>query len=118
MSILRDETFADNALVGREEIERFDPSTVEYRRYDGSLVIQEQRSATPDEIEAVDEYDAGVVIDEKRSNVDQAVAALRQWAADAQSTTVTNANQRAVLQTTINRLGTFFDRFADLIETR
>jgi hypothetical protein len=114
----RKETFAQSGLVERTEIERIDGSTVEYRRYDGSLVIQEQRPATPDEIETVDTHEAGVVLDQKRTNVEQAVTALRSWAEDAQNTTVTTGNHETVTQTVVDRLGVFFDRFADLIETR
>lgn len=52
----------------------------------------------------------------KRQAVVQAVSVLRQWADDADGTTVTTGNVVAVTQTMVNRLGTFFDRFADLIE--
>ncbi len=112
------ETYDEAGLTERIEIERFDPSTVEYRRFDGSLVIQEQRPATPDEIVTVDDFDAGVVLDQKAANVSQAVTALRQWATDAQGTTVTSGNAVATLQTVVDRLGVFFDRFADLIESK
>ena len=114
----RSENYDETGLTERIEIERFDPSTVEYRRFDDSLVIQEQRPATPDEIEKVDSNDAGVVLNQKATNVSQAVTALRQWASDAAGTTVTTGNQVAVLQQVVNRLGTFFDRFADLIESK
>ena len=50
-------------------------------------------------------------------NVVQAVAVLRQWAADAAGTNVTNGNNTNVTQTVVDRLGVFFDRFADLIES-
>lgn len=112
------ENYDQSGLTERIEIERFDPSTVEYRRFDGSLVIQEQRPATPDETVTVDDHDAGLVLDEKAANVSQAVTALRQWATDAENTTVTTGNAVATLQVVVDRLGTFFDRFADLIETR
>ncbi len=115
--MIRRETFDQSGLVERVEIERLN-GTVEYRRFDGSLTIQEIRPATPDEIVTVDDYDAGLVLDQKATNVSQAVVTLRQWASDAESTTVTKANSVATLQTVINRLGIFFDRFADLIESR
>ena len=116
--MFRTETYAASQLVERIEIERFDPSTVEYRRFDGSLVIQEQRPATPDEIVTVDDYDDGVALNQKATNVSQAVTTLRQWAVDAAGTTVNNGNNRAVTQQVVDRLGVFFDRFADLIESR
>lgn len=54
----------------------------------------------------------------KREQVGNAVAALRQWADDAEATTVTSGNAVAVLGTVVARLGVFFDRFADLIEAQ
>ena len=53
----------------------------------------------------------------KGTAVDQAVATLRQWADDAEAVTVTSGNAVATLQTVVDRLGVFFDRFADLIES-
>lgn len=53
--------------------------------------------------------------DTASSNLDNAVATLRQWASDARNTTVTAGNVVAVTQTMVNRVGTFFDRFADLL---
>ncbi len=52
----------------------------------------------------------------KLTQVGTAVATLRTWAEDARATTVTTANTVVVLQTIVDRLGVFFDRFADLIE--
>lgn len=52
----------------------------------------------------------------KLQAVGTSIATLRTWAADAQGTTVTSGNAVATLQVVVNRLGTFFDRFADLIE--
>lgn len=54
--------------------------------------------------------------DAKRQLVAQAIPTLRQWASDARGVTVTSGNAVATLQTVVNRLGTFFDRFADLLE--
>ncbi len=50
----------------------------------------------------------------------QAYATLRQWSLDASATdaewdTLTQAQKNARLQIVIRRLGTFFDRFADLL---
>ena len=56
--------------------------------------------------------DARVTAD---ANLDTAIATLRQWAADARNTTVTSGNAVAVLGVVVQRLGTFFDRFADLL---
>lgn len=53
----------------------------------------------------------------RRANFHGAIATLRQWAIDARAVTVTQQNAVAVLQTIVNRLATFFDNFADLLET-
>ncbi len=115
--MIRTETYTDSQLVERIEIERLN-GTVEYRRYDSTLTLVETRPATADEIVTVDNHDAGLVLDQKADNVSQSVTTLRQWAADAAGTTVTTGNQVVVLQQVVDRLGTFFDRFADLIESR
>ena len=46
----------------------------------------------------------------------QAIATLRQWADDAEATTATQGNAVQVLNVVVDRLGVFFDRFADLLE--
>ena len=115
--MIRTETYAAGQLVERVEIERLN-GAVEYRRYDSTLTLVEQRAATPDEILRVDEQIDDEDRDTKGNNVSQAVTTLRQWASDAAGTTVTTGNQVAVLQQVVDRLGTFFDRFADLIESK
>ena len=47
--------------------------------------------------------------------LDNIVATLHQWALDANNTTVTSQNAVATLNVVVKRLGTFFDRFADLL---
>ena len=54
--------------------------------------------------------------DTKRINVGNAVDTLRTWATQAGNTTVTQGNAVGTLQLVVDRLGVFFDRFADLIE--
>ncbi len=117
MSIVRHESYDQSGLIERTEIERLN-GAVEYRRFDSTLTLVETRPATPDEIVTVDDYEAGLVLDQKANNVSQAVTTLRQWALDAAGTTVTTGNQVAVLQQVVDRLGVFFDRFADLIESK
>lgn len=58
----------------------------------------------------------GVARRKKLATAGGAVATLRTWATQAQGTTVTQGNAVATLQTVVNRLGVFFDRFADLLE--
>ncbi len=65
-----------------------------------------------------DDNAAEVVRQAKADAVDNAVAALRQWAIDAAGTTVTTGNNTAVTQILVDRLGVFFDRFADLVESK
>jgi len=50
------------------------------------------------------------------ARIKASVPTLRQWASDARGTTVTAGNAVATLQVVVNRLGTFFDGMADLIE--
>ena len=52
----------------------------------------------------------------KRQAVSNAVATLRTWSDQAESTVVTSGNAVATLQTMVDRLGVFFDRFADKVE--
>lgn len=56
--------------------------------------------------------------DAKMGNVQQAVDTLRQWAVDAAATDVTQGNAVQVLNVVVDRLGVFFDRFADLVQAR
>ena len=55
----------------------------------------------------------------KGANISPAmINTLRTWATQAGNTTVTQGNAVNTLQTMVNRMGTFFSRFADLIESR
>lgn len=54
--------------------------------------------------------------DTKKTNVINQIDILRQWALDAAGTTVTNGNNTVVTQQVVDRLGVFFNRFADLVE--
>lgn len=74
-----------------------------------------KRAKTAEELAAeADEADR----EAKRTEVGRAVATLRQWAQDARDTTVTATNIVAVTNVVVDRLGVFFDRFADLIEAQ
>jgi len=52
----------------------------------------------------------------REANLAASVATLRQWASDARGTSVTSGNAVATLQVVVNRLGVFFDQFADLLQ--
>jgi hypothetical protein len=54
----------------------------------------------------------------RAAGLEQSIDTLRTWAAQARGTTVTTANHLATTQTVVTRLGTFFDRFADLLENQ
>lgn len=54
----------------------------------------------------------------KRVALKNAIPVLRGWADDAEGTTVTSGNAVNVLQTVVNRLGKFFDNFADMLEVQ
>lgn len=56
--------------------------------------------------------------DQKLADLGAAVATLRTWSTQAKSTTVTTQNAVPTLQTVVNRLGTFFDHFANLLEAQ
>ncbi len=115
--MIRHETYDQTGLVERVEIERLN-GTVEYRRFDSTLTPVETRPATPDETLLVDDQIDSEDRDTKGDNVSQSVTTLRQWAVDAAATTVNNGNNATVTQQVVDRLGVFFDRFADLIESR
>ena len=115
--MIRHESYDETGLVDRIEIERLNGS-VEYRRFDSTLTLVETRPATADEILLVDARIDFEDREQKGTNVSQAIATLRQWSVDAANTTVTKQNEIATLQIVVNRLGVFFDRFADLIESR
>lgn len=55
-------------------------------------------------------------LDAKAAAAKDAVATLRAWQSDAESTTVTTANVETVLQTVVDRLGVLMGRLADKIE--
>lgn len=74
-------------------------------------VVWTERPKTADELK-------NEAREQKRTTVGNAVATLRQWADDAEATTATSGNAVAVLNTVVDRLGVFFDRFADLIEAQ
>jgi hypothetical protein len=53
-----------------------------------------------------------------RSTLRNSIPVLRGWAADARNTTITQGNVIQVTNVMLDRLGKFFDAFADLLETR
>ena len=110
---MRTERYQDGTLV--EVIELFDQSGVITFRHivDGSVV--EERSATVDEQEVFADGEKQQRIDTIQSQFPGAVRTLRTWANQAQNTNVTNQNAVATLQIVVDRLGLFFDRFADLL---
>ena len=75
-------------------------------------VVWTQRAWTVDELAARTAAAESTV---RRTDLQAAVTTLRQWADGAQATTVTSGNAVATLQVVVDRLGVFFDRFADLI---
>lgn len=64
---------------------------------------------------------ASAAVEARRARLDTAAATLRAWSAEAATTNVgpmTVTQHKAVTQTLVNRLGVFFDRFADLLDER
>lgn len=74
-----------------------------------------ERPKTQAELDAEAEQAAQQV---RTTDLTQAIATLRTWADDAASTNVNNGNNTQVTQVLVNRLGLFFDRFADLLENQ
>lgn len=107
-----------------DEPPQFDPQTQVLTRGEAFLsdpstpmVMYTIRPKTADQLATEAEARARAEdLERKGINVGQAVATLRQWADDADAVTVTTGNAVQVLQVTLDRMGVFFDRFADLIE--
>lgn len=78
-------------------------------------VVWTQRAKTQAELDAEAEAAAAA---ERAFVLEQAIPTLRQWADDAAATTATSTNAVNVLNVVVDRLGVFFDRFADLLENR
>jgi hypothetical protein len=78
-------------------------------------VVWVVRPWTADELTAQQKAAAAAA---RTTELTTAIDTLRQWASQSRSTTVTSGNAVATLQTVVNRLGTFFDRFADLLENQ
>lgn len=66
------ETYGDAGLVERVETERIE-DVVEYRHYDGALVLDEQRPATPAETAAHEQFEQGQNVAELRAQGEKAL---------------------------------------------
>ena len=98
---------ADTATATFERTVEFVAGTV--------TVVWTERPKTQAELDA---EALNVRQETRRLNVEQAVSTLRTWSDQAESTTVTQGNAVATVQTMVDRLGVFFDRFADLVEAQ
>lgn len=97
-----------------------DTATTTYDRsvelVDGTpTVVWTERPKTQSELDAEAEREAR---QERDTTLEGAISTLQQWADDAAGTTVTSDNAVQVLGVVVDRLGVFFDRFADLLENR
>jgi hypothetical protein len=63
----------DGSLEEREELERLADTTVEYRLFDGDLVLVEQRPATPQEVAAYEAWEHGQNAAELRAQAQKAL---------------------------------------------
>lgn len=77
-------------------------------------VVTVTRAMTAQEITIETALSTGV---QREARITAAIPVLRQWASDARGTTVTAGNAVATLQVVVNRLGVFFDNFADLLQS-
>lgn len=118
---------ADPALVILQEFEAELPAYnhATHKLSGGQWVDDEQnqtatltRTVVPLTAEELAEVSASQDRTAKAINLSAAIATLRQWSDQAEATTVTSGNAVATLQTVVNRLGIFFDRFADLLEVQ
>jgi hypothetical protein len=71
-TIQRADTYAESVLVAREELERV-AEVVEYRRYDGTLALLEQRPATPDETASHERWERQAAKEELRAQGEKAL---------------------------------------------
>ena len=110
---MRTERYVNGALV--EVTELFDQSGVITFRHTVDGTVVEERPATVDEQEAFADGEKQQRVDTIQNQFPGAVRTLRTWSRQAQNTTVTNNNAVATLQVVVDRLGLFFDRFADLL---
>lgn len=78
-------------------------------------VVWTERAKTQAELDAEAEAAAQA---ERKAILEGAIPSLRLWADDAAATDVTSTNAVNVLQVVVDRLGVFFDRFADLLENQ
>jgi hypothetical protein len=91
--------------------DQVDPLVDGYLRWDpATLALVEVPGWDPAQAEA-DKAEARRILEE-------GIPVLRQWAEDARNTTVTQGNAVATLGVVVDRLGKFFDQFADLLETQ
>lgn len=115
----RHDRYADGSLTERIEIERDSPTTGLYTRFDGALVVQEQRAATPDEYDLLVASEEGEADITAQGNLTGAEATLRSWADDARTVEAQGpAVSDAQLKVMFGRMGTLLDRLADVIRLR
>lgn len=114
--MIRHDTYGpDGTLSRRIEVERTSAdaaTTTIWTEGEG----EQTRAATDREYAALVAHERGEASEERRTDLRQAISTLRDWAEQAQGTTVTNGNNTAVTQVLVDRLGIFFARFADLLD--
>ena len=92
----------------------------------GVYRITDHQAGTPEEVVPIPADDLAYYAERdaeraRRQRLEQAAATLRQWAEDARGVNVAPMNttqHKNVTQTLVDRLGVFFDRFADLLDER
>jgi hypothetical protein len=97
------EGYADGALVEREELERI-AEVVQYRRFDGELVLVEERPATAEEVTGHEAWEKQQNVQELRAQGEKALEKNKAFAALDPPTNAQNAAQIEALTKQMNGL--------------
>lgn len=116
----RHDVYTNSALVERVEIADV-AGVIEYRRFDGQLVLVEQRRATEDEAALLAATEQAKQSEQANARLRDANAALKGWSSDAAAVhsswpNLTNDQKDGFQRETMRRLGILFDNMADLLQ--
>lgn len=115
----RKEIYTNGQVVERIEVDDIG-NDVEYRRYDGSGRLLEQREATTDEASVLVADQELATVDAANTRIVKAYEVLQQWAADQAAInnawpTLTNAQKDGANRQLQRRFGLVCENLADLL---